>query len=43
LYDGISETDLKSNKDKACLRVLLEALPVIKGTYEAETYNFVEI
>jgi hypothetical protein len=38
-----SKTELKSNKDKACHRVLLEALPVIKGTYEAEIYNFVEI
>jgi hypothetical protein len=34
---------MKTNKDEARLRVLLEALPVIKGTCEAETYNFVEI
>jgi hypothetical protein len=36
-------TELKISKDKAYLRVLLEALPVIKQTYEAETYNLVEI
>jgi hypothetical protein len=43
LYEGIYTTVLKRNKDKAFLRVQLEALPVIKGTYIAENYNFVEI